>query len=173
MNEILKHAVNIVDSMKNDLENLIKVNQVNYKISFNLNMFTEEHFVNNMPQINTKNKVIYMFHIEGDLNIQSFLEFRKENKHSIKLPKINKTNTNSKVLYVGSVNENFKTRIQQHLGFGSDKTYSLQLKKWVSNNILFTLDYYILEEINELTLRLLERNFASSMQPILGRHIIY
>ena len=173
MNEILNQTINNIDSMREGLLKLFKENQVIQKVSFRLKEINDKSVINDFPRINTKNKVIYMFNVENDFNFNSFLDLHQQKKHSIKLPKINRTNTDSKVIYVGSVNKNFKTRIQQHLGFGSDKTYSLQLKKWVKMDTPFTLEYYILEEIDEFTLRLLESNFASTLRPLLGKHIIY
>lgn len=119
---------------------------------------------------------IYWFEIISDcsLNLKDELnKFRKENS-SIKVPPTNKKECSENILYVGKVRNKFSRRISQHLGYGSPGTWSLQLKHWtigLSTELNLRLNYIQLsEDINDITLAILEDCIAKKLKPILGKH---
>lgn len=127
---------------------------------------------NILSKINNDNQVIYIIKTKGGANLIEVLSEYKSSNAKIKLPQINKGNYNSEVLYVGSVQKNFRDRIKQHLGFGSMSTYSLKLSKWTKKEKLdFVIKYYVLGKTNsEITLKLIENNLANILKPQFGKY---
>ena len=142
-------------------------------LPFNTNDLSEK-YINEiiLPKINVDNQVIYIIKLNGICNLTEALNKYKSSDANIKLPKINKENFNSEVLYVGSVQNNFKGRIKQHLGFGSESTYSLKLAKWAKKeNLNIVIEYFVLENTNSvITLRLIENILANILKPQFGKH---
>ena len=139
----------------------------------NTNDLSEKHLNEIiLPKINLDNQVIYIIKLNGICNLTEALNKYKSSDANIKLPKINKENFNSEVLYVGSVQNNFKGRIKQHLGFGSESTYSLKLAKWAKKeNLNIVIEYFVLENTNSvITLRLIENILANILKPQFGKH---
>lgn len=66
--------------------------------------------------------------------INSFSTFKSQGRDEYRLSSLNKTNTFSKVLYVGTSAlgvRSLKSRLRQHLGDSGKKVYSLQLAQWL------------------------------------------
>jgi hypothetical protein len=82
--------------------------------------------------------------------------------------------TDSDVLYLGSVMGNFRSRIKQHLGWGHSKTYSLQLAKW-DNEISYNLNvqaFRICSDKNVLersSVELIEQALWHNFSPVFGK----
>jgi hypothetical protein len=97
-------------------------------------------------------------------------QFKIDDK-SVKLPQINK-DSSFEVLYVGSVQNNFQKRIKEHLGYGSNTTYSLKLCKWAKKEKLnIIIEYFVLENTkSKITLKLIENILANTLRPQFGKH---
>ena len=82
--------------------------------------------------------------------------------------------TDSDVLYLGSVMGNFRGRIKQHLGWGHSKTYSLQLAKW-DNEFSYSLNlqaFRICSDENVLDrsfVELIEQALWDNFNPVFGK----
>jgi len=87
----------------------------------------------------------------------------------INLPRINKCNP-GRVLYVGSSTTGIQRRINEHLGFGHNATYSLQLNKW-ANKLPFSISFIIYEikEVGQDIIQLLEDSLSNKHKPVLGK----
>lgn len=142
-------------------------------LSFNISDLYDSVRMENrvFKKIKHNTNIVYIFKLKKECDLKSKVQDVKQNSVGLKLPKINK-DSNNKVLYVGSVKQGFKTRISQHLGFGSNSTYSLQLKKWALNEkIYISIEYFVLENIqSDLTLSLFESAIAKELKPQLGKH---
>lgn len=127
---------------------------------------------NILSKINDDKQVIYIIKTKSGANLTEVLSKYKSSNSRLKLPQINKRNFNSEVLYVGSVQKNFRDRVKQHLGFGSISTYSLKLSKWTKKEKLdFVIKYYVLGTTNsEITLKLIENNLANILKPQFGKY---
>ena len=92
---------------------------------------------------------------------------REELKGEYAFARIN--DTPSKTMYVGSSNS-IQTRIKQHLGYGAKKTYSLQLRHWITSlegDIDITI--YQFSEIEQQVLQLMEDALWNKLQPMFGK----
>ena len=96
-----------------------------------------------------------------------------------RLPKVNSVNISlgNKVLYVGKSGGNFYSRLKQHLGHESSKTYALHLNLWqkviIGRDIQLRLYYFSFDNIksginNEL-LETIETALHTELKPLLGR----
>ena len=81
------------------------------------------------------------------------------------LPKVNERE--STVLYVGKTDSNFGNRLNQHLGFGPEKTYALQLVHW-AKDLQLRLHYAYVDAEGDL-LEHQETVLHKGLQPVLGR----
>ena len=128
MKNAIKYAIKELALASFDLEKCLKIKSKLF--TFNTHDLFEK-YLNEiiLPKIKGDNHVIYIIKIKRNYNLTEALNKYKSSDANIKLPKINKENFNSEILYVGSVQNNFKGRIKQHLGFGSKSTYSLKLAK--------------------------------------------
>lgn len=130
--------------------------------------------------------VLYYFEIPTNITALKICEVIdtekkkvKKAKEEFKLPKVNFKNAeipNNKILYVGKSSGNFSTRLKQHIGRGSRKTYALHLKEWnklFGKEISVKLHYVSFEkkmdESNKHLLELLETSLHYKLKPILGR----
>lgn len=116
------------------------ISYLDKKISTEVEM--DDKITQNISRIEN---VIYIIKMNRHFDLTEVLNKYKSSDANIKLPKINKENFNSEILYVGSVQNNFKGRIKQHLGFGSKSTYSLKLAKWAKKEKLdVVIEYFVL-----------------------------
>lgn len=104
----------------------------------------------------------------------------KENKFMVNgrriyVSKFNQENLNSQYLYVGSSMKNIHHRIKQHLGGGSDATYSLHLNKWsFPFNYMIKITVYQLiisepELLSQQFVELVEQELWDVHAPIFGK----
>jgi hypothetical protein len=120
---------------------------------------------------------IYSFHLDDNCHETDFKtafeNARKENLANLAYPRIN-TKTppaREKCLYVGTSRQTPK-RLLQHLGFGNDRTYSLQLKKWagdLAGGFQIRIVEFKVSEKQRSLLTYLEDALASDLHPMLGR----
>jgi hypothetical protein len=137
--------------------------------------------------------VLYFFKITNNQEGLSLLVCKeiqklKDNPETkIKLPKVNLNNVqlsfeDNKILYVGKSSGNFSTRLKQHFGNESKKTYALHLNKWANNEILSKVKlelYYTSIDLLKYDLKdkeeklefieQLESALHLHLKPILGR----
>lgn len=171
MKKAIKHSIEELELAKFDLEKCLKTKSISFTFNtcdLSLNYFDEKI----SPDIKGVKHVIYIIKINRTYDLTKVLNKYKSSDANIKLPKINKENFNSEVLYVGSVQNNFKGRIKQHLGFGSESTYSLKLVKWAKKEKLdVVIEYFVLEKTSSnITLRLIENILANILKPQFGKH---
>jgi len=172
MKKIIEHVKLELETTLSDIENLLIAKLKSITISFNTNDLTEKYFNEKLlPLIKEETNVIYVFKLKSDFDLTYHLKNNKIKDKSIKFPQINHK-SNTKVLYIGSVQNNFKNRIKQHLGFGSKSTYSLKLCKWAKKEKLeIVIEYFILKNIHsKITLRLIENMLANSLKPQFGKY---
>jgi len=74
----------------------------------------------------------------------------------------------SECLYVGSKRENIEQRIKQHLGYGTARTYSLDLKFWFPPKIEIVIEIYSVKLDNDLLVALEQKMWANSL-PMFGK----
>ena len=171
MKKVIKHSIEELEIAKFDLEKCLNTKSKSFKFNtfdLSLNYFNE----NIASNISPKNSVVYIIKMSDSYDLTEVLNRYKSSDANIKLPQINKENFNSEVLYVGSVQNNFKGRIKQHLGFGSESTYSLKLVKWAKKEKLdIVIEYIVLENTNSvITIRLIEKYLANILKPQFGKH---
>lgn len=75
----------------------------------------------------------------------------------------------SECMYVGSCTRTkLKNRFLQHCGWGPNQTYSLQLKKWLSDaDIVCTFSYVMVDD--EMTTMHLEDQLHRQLKPLFGK----
>lgn len=106
----------------------------------------------------------------------------KKSKKSVKFPRVNTENAigNNKVLYIGKSTNNFKNRLEYHLGLKSKSTYALQLSYWLNDSFLKHISlelYYTKIDFSNINsefekkeiLELLESSLHNEFKPLLGR----
>ncbi len=144
--------------------------------------------VKDLEQFQVSN-VLYFFEIANfgaKLDNASFCEkiqkIKDDPKYNFKLPLVNYNNAirDNKILYVGKSNGSFKTRLKQHLGLSSPKTYALHLKQWRNHNTLSGIKlnlYYAIVDLNNEDYQAYEKDILEHLesalhlkfQPLLGR----
>ena len=122
---------------------------------------------------NNKSAAIYYFKIVSTHSPSAIFDLIKEHKKNpnTNCPKIDKhRDLQSKYLYCGSVKKDIHTRFKQHIGFGSEKTYTLKLLDWATATNLELRFYYglIKPEYKEYT-ELLESCLAEKIKPLVGK----
>jgi hypothetical protein len=171
MKKAIKHSIEELELAKFDLEKCLNTKSESFK--FNTFDLSLNYFYDKIsPNINGDKHVIYIIKINRTYDLTQILNKYKSSDANIKFPQINKENFDSEVLYVGSVQNNFKGRIKQHLGFGSESTYSLKLAKWAKKEKLdVVIEYFVLENTSsKITLRLIENILANILKPQFGKH---
>lgn len=130
-------------------------------------------------------KVLYYFElmehnkdINGQIICKKIDKIKQSKNNELKLPKVNFNNIelNNKTLYVGKSLGFFSTRLKQHFGGESKKTYALHLNKWhdiIGSDVKLRLYYTSFEKIindeeNEL-LETIETALHQKLKPLLGR----
>ena len=171
MNKAIKHSIEELELAKFDLEKCLKTKSKSFTFNtcdLSLNYFDE----NIASNISPKNSAVYIIKLNDSCDLTNVFEKYKSENNEVKLSKINKNNKESKVLYVGSVMSNFKSRLKQHLGFCSKSTYSLKLNKWAKTKKLeITIEYFLITDLSsELTIRILEKKLALLLKPQFGKH---
>ena len=171
MKKAIKHSIEELELAKFDLEKCLNTKSKSFTFNtFDLSLnYFDDKITQNISRIEN---VIYIIKMNRHCDLTEVLNKYKSSDANIKLPKINKENFNSEILYVGSVQNNFKGRIKQHLGFGSKSTYSLKLAKWAKKEKLdVVIEYFVLEKTSsKITLRLIENMLANILKPQFGKH---
>lgn len=114
---------------------------------------------------------IYKFQLCDVVSVERLNEvFQAAQKGSggeIKFPRFNARNC--RCLYVGSSRMTVK-RLCEHLGYGSPKTYSLQLASWATElDGGITIEVYGFDSQNEPLITWLEDQLSQDEAPLLGR----
>jgi len=161
-----------------------KLSEVNSRMSKGKKAINLTNYIQNILQCIENNKAyVYWFEIEKTSErerfIRSFMELRKKSsgkEHSKRIcyPSIHNSDMSieeiagkSKVIYVGSKKKNFVGRLNEHLGFGSNKTYSLQLIKWAPEKIKYRVNFIKIN--NESITYEIEAAMATLLNPLLGK----
>ncbi len=111
----------------------------------------------------------HIYWIDVDLPNELVKQFNAEPiKADYKRARDNK-NTDSKFVYVGSCTKTkLSSRFIQHCGWGNDQTYSLQLRKWLTDEKLtFTFNYVAIED--GLVAQYLEDQLHRDLKPLFGK----
>ncbi len=122
---------------------------------------------------NKKQPAIYFFEITSEhrgKDIVDALQLYKDMKIR-SCPKIDKKrDLKTKYLYCGSRKEELHGRFIQHLGFGSEKTYALQLFHWAkSENLKLEFHYAWLDPLYKEFTELIESSLAEKIKPLVGK----
>lgn len=139
-------------------------------------MFQELEKIQNNP-------CLYVFEIESEIPANNIIESLKNfgNQTEKVIPKIKtKIPKNSKTLYVGKANSLVWGRLITHLGFHTHKNkgnprasinHGLQLYFW-AKQLSLQLKYTVIEFENDMkeVLPVLEKQLASKLNPIIGKH---
>jgi len=113
---------------------------------------------------------IYVFSTKEASQIKEACRKMKASQTKIKLPLISKATTPSDCLYVGSSTTGITKRIKEHLGFGHDSTYSLQLNKWAGGiDAQIILKVYEFSGIEQSIVQLIEDGLHEKLSPTLGK----
>ena len=133
----------------------------------------KEKITSTFFDINKSNPAVYYFliksnHLGSDL-INALSSYKQKKERSC--PKIDKKRSvDSKYLYCGSKKKALGERFIQHLGFGSQHTFALQLLHW-SKEIKLELEFHYawLEPENKEFTELIEAALAEKIKPIVGK----
>lgn len=116
---------------------------------------------------------VYYFEIvsnhKGQEVVNTLLAFKETDPRSC--PKIDKKRSmDSKFLYCGSIKKGLHGRFIQHLGFGSQNTFALQLIHWAKDMKLELKFHYTWLDKNykEFT-ELVESALADNLKPLVGK----
>lgn len=144
------------------------------KLKVDCSKLDTEYRTKLLSLVNIEEKVLYYFSIESNPDkIQSTVNaMKKRKRNKYKLPMVNTNSAASKILYVGKTNNNFKTRLEQHLGYKSPGTYSLHLSQWaVDLGLKLELNYAQIDLPNDriMLLEQIENVLHQALKPLLGR----
>jgi hypothetical protein len=142
--EIMIEKFNFVRRLNFPEPKLIKID--------NIQDYTAEKFKNDFSNL-SENIIYVIMTNEIPYNYKSikdkFNELKKKSNKNYHISKINdeilwKRDTENKIIYVGSKENNAISRFQQHLGINinSRETYSLYLKDWWPNNKKLIIKLY-------------------------------
>lgn len=173
--------VNQLDKMLLAAEKIEPFKKINFDILHTENVESDILKIKN---------VIYIINIakfgenHNQLSFCNRIKRIKDTRKNIKLPQVNFENISNQntVLYLGKSSGSFATRIKQHLGKGSKKTYSLQMDTWIMYSELCDMKfelYYTAIDFEKLDIpepeeqsqliELLETALHHNYKPLLGR----
>jgi hypothetical protein len=136
--------------------------------------------LNNRPKLDqflNRPVSIYSFHLTNDDVRDEFIDVFRNAKASslagLAYPRLNKNvaDLSADCLYVGTSRKTVQ-RLMEHLGFGSDRTYSLHLGKWATNlsgGIEMRVHPFLAIPSKLHLLTYLEDALAEHLRPMLGR----
>lgn len=114
---------------------------------------------------------LYYFQVVNNPDLaeveRTFLNTKEKEKNRRAYPRFNRQ---SEFLYVGS-SFNISQRFKEHLGYGSKKTYSIQLAHWASN-LNLELDFIYAkypEDIAHDVIQVIEDTLWDILSPMFGR----
>ncbi|WP_020603482.1 GIY-YIG nuclease family protein [Spirosoma spitsbergense] len=111
----------------------------------------------------------HIYWIEVDKHEELLEQFRnRQITGDFKFARDNK-NTNSNYVYIGScTTTKLGSRFRQHCGHKDNKTYSLQLSRWISDSeLVFTFCYFEIE--NKDLVQYIEDQLHSELKPLFGK----
>jgi len=142
-------------------------------------IYAEMLFINDLQKVSIEDKkgnsYIYTFTTETSEEAERLHSACKtvkdrEPKPTFKMPRVHKQNPESRCLYVGSSITGIEKRINQHLGFSYDTTYSLQLNKWASAmRIAVTVKVFEIPTRDQQIVQIIEDYLWSQLFPVLGK----
>lgn len=165
---ILNEAIELrkirMKNLLSNLENQIDLNyeSIEQKINspFSFKMDSKFKFVIYRISINSK--------VVNEI-VNEYNEFKNSTKEFKISSFNNETNFKEyKTLYVGS-SKSLISRINQHLGNGSKKVYSLHLKKWIKNVDLVNIELLFLEEKYKDVVNEIENGIWDLVKPVFGK----
>jgi hypothetical protein len=123
----------------------------------------------------SKGSYIYFFELADVLNKSDLLENIKEFKSveniNLKraLPKSPSSfdDSDSTILYVGSIKKDIHKRIKEHIGFGSSSTYAMHLKFWAPKEL--KLNFYYIKIENPILTYDIEAAITDHLNPLIGK----
>lgn len=114
---------------------------------------------------------LYYFQVVNNPDLaeveRTFLNTKEREKNRRAYPRFNRQ---SEFLYIGS-SFNISQRFKEHLGYGSKKTYSIQLAHWASN-LNLELDFIYAkypEDIAHDVIQVIEDTLWDILSPMFGR----
>lgn len=116
--------------------------------------------------------VLYRF--QTDAPEEFHAAFPESTACTYKLSRKNELTDDGVTLYVGS-SRSFASRLQQHFGFGAERTYALHLNRWVPETLRETtlvLEYWTVrdgKQVRPVVLQALEDYLWDHSQPVFGR----
>jgi len=137
-------------------------------ITFSVNPCDSEEVVKRCTAVDGLKNAIYVISREpetsdADAIKAQLVAFKKQSAR--KCPKIN-TNI-SEVLYVGSSTTGVNKRLKQHLGYGHEQTYAMQLCHWFSEEVHVSVFEY--EGVERDVLQLIEDAVSCELNPMFGK----
>ena len=129
-----------------------------------------KELLQNVPIRRGSNEIyLYYFRLVDDLDLTEIERVFREatQEHTRAYPRLNQHST---FFYVGS-SRNMYQRLREHLGYGSGKTYSLQLAHWASNSDLelgFHYARYSSGTADEVV-QVIEDTLWDELRPMFGR----
>ena len=122
---------------------------------------------------NRNRPAIYYFEIKSNLTAKTIVDALQvyKDKKLRSCPKIDKNRELcSRYLYCGSCKEGLRSRFIQHLGFGSQNTFALQLLHWTKKlNIELEFHYAWLDDNQKQFTELVESALADKIKPLVGK----
>lgn len=123
-----------------------------------------EFVLSDPSQLNGIKKAIYIIEEVGGDDERTFNALKKYKKDAkAACPRLNSP---SQVLYVGSSTTGLKTRIMQHKGHGSERTYALHLKNWFKGEYRIRIKIY--DEPKEV-IQIIEDSLSHDLAPAFGK----
>ncbi|GAB4012442.1 hypothetical protein GCM10028808_28560 [Spirosoma migulaei] len=162
------------DSLIKHLEGvIIRVENTKVPLSFNAYSITtseikDESSVRQLAEKFPKSG-IHIYWIAVDQPGQLLKQFKEiTGKTTYKCARDNKS-TDSEFIYVGSCTKTkLGHRFRQHCGWDNDQTYSLQLKKWLTDDqLIFTFTYAEIDD--SFVAQQLEDQLHRDLKPLFGK----
>lgn len=167
----IKELESVIEGIRN-----IRLKRVR-SYSFNTKEIHDSHFVDKLlAKIrkdidHSKFKYIYTFFFTGNFPIRSVYDVYKNAKNGKKSGRAYaRLNRESHCLYVGSSNDLIH-RIKQHMGFGPNGTFAMQLCHWCDQvDLDVNLKIYAFtNSISSKAFQAFEDGVWDSLKPMLGR----
>jgi hypothetical protein len=141
-----------------------------------LDQISDTHSFLNSLNVLDGRPVVYYFKITCSANNREiFTALQNYKKNGInnqtrscpRLPKY-RIDSETEILYVGSVKSGFRGRLIQHFGYAHPGTFGLQLLHWGKPiNLKLTLNYSVLNDVD--VVRHVEAALAKKLNPLVGK----
>lgn len=159
---VLKNVIN--NQIENYIEKIKRLKEANLSNSFNKSISLDNSFKDDIQGTNIY--IIKTDFLDKDKIIEAY---KNQDANNLKLSSLNNTTDFNGILYVG-ISNSLKYRINLHLGFASERVYSLHLKKWFNfkNKKLIIEIYPINSEDSDLGL-IIENGLWDFYKPLFGK----